>query len=136
MSVHSISDHWTTNESLLQSYRSIFIASQSLFISGAALTVNTWINLIIVGTAIFHLWIGYTIVNTRTKIVDFYKYDLSRFITNIDDYIHDKDKRLNANRSAGIKTNWRKTRIKIDIYIPLSFLIIWLSFLMKFLLTC
>lgn len=126
--------NWTLNESLLQSYRSIFIASQSLIISGAALTSGTWIHPIIISIAIVQLIIGYLVIVTRARIVDFYKFNLSEKGFKEEQYINNRTIRLNANKYIPGETNWRKTRIRIDLIIPLSFLLIWFCFLLQFIL--
>lgn len=127
-------DRWSINESLLQSYRAIFISSQSLFISAAALTTDSWIHLAVIGIALFQLYIGFTVVGSRALIVDYHKYGiLSRFPNVTErDYVHNLALRKEINSIVGISKNLRQTRFKIDILIPASFLIIWICFLINY----
>ena len=127
-------DKWTINESLLQSYRTIFISSQSLFISAAALTTGGWIHLVIIGIAIFQLYIGFTVVRARALIVDYHKHAVGSVRPELTEkeYVHDLKRRTEVNKTIGISTNWRQTRFKVDVLVPLSFLIIWICFLLRY----
>lgn len=125
---------WEVNESLLQSYRGVFIASQTLFISAVELTKeNPLLNFVIIAIAIFQLCIGFTVVRARSKVVDFYKFNLSiyyplsvyRDIDKEDVYVVNAKVRLKTNKNIPAESNQRQTRKKIDYWIPSSFLLIW-----------
>jgi hypothetical protein len=44
------------------------------------------------------------------------------------DYVHDSALRANANRLLGVAKNWRETRLKMDVALPVLFSAIWLAF--------
>jgi hypothetical protein len=139
---------WSVNESLLQSYRSIFISSQSFLLAVGAVLVEQYpyLNIVIAGLSLLMIWwIWIPVVKARRRIVDYYKYALKlndeqsvlflqRFIEH--DYVKDGTQRREANQflqeAIGEKkpiTDLRETRKKIDIYLPIGFSIIWLLFI-------
>ena len=147
MSIETTSERWELNESLLQSYRSIFIASQSILVAAGVMAVASiqakWITLLISGIAIFQLILGFSVVKARGMIVDFHKFNLAkRFDKNgeilsekecsevLDEhtYVHESKIRKKISKTINKKL-WRETRVKIDIIIPLSFLVIWICFI-------
>ncbi len=132
---------WATNEGLLQGYRSTFIGSQSFLLAIGVLlldrSLQSWMMIVMalisVGIIVF-IWIP--VVRARALIVDYYKIQLDQDFTNSPDfcgdediYIHDKDCRKVMNLAAGLKTNWRKTRIKVDMVLPAIFSLIWAGLL-------
>jgi hypothetical protein len=126
---------WSVNESLLQSYRSIFISSQSFLLAVGAVLVEQYpyLNIVIAGLSLLMIWwIWIPVVKARRRIVDYYKYALKlndeqsvlflqRFIANqfLQEAIGEKKP----------ITDLRETRKKIDIYLPIGFSIIWLLFI-------
>lgn len=129
--------NWQLNESLLQSYRGIFITSQSLLVGAVAFTKEPWLNMVIIIMALILLRIGFTVIRARARVVDFYKFNLCRYkykgieITK-EKYVTEKVIRDEANHDIVTdKTNWRPTRVKVDLWIPRIFFLIWLSFLIK-----
>jgi hypothetical protein len=127
-------DKWSINESLLQSYRSLFISSQSFLLAVGAIMVGKD-RVILLSVAIIGLVMIWTIwfpaVRARHRIVDYYKFGsqlapaLRQTICSESDYVNDRKARSAANVSFGIDTNWRKTRLKLDLLTPLMFTMVW-----------
>ncbi len=102
--------------------------------------------------SIIQIWyIWFRIIRVRTLVVDFYKYKMPEFCDNHGDllidseyiekleestYIKNKEVRKKTNVSMGKILNkdgeefhnFRFTRIKLDIIIPILFTIIWIAF--------
>ncbi len=127
-------DRWSINESLLQSYRSIFMTSQSFLlavgaiVSGKSLVV--FLAMFAVGLlAIWVVW--FPVVRARHRIVDYYKFrdslsqSVQSEVCSEKEYVHDANLRRKANELFGIKTNWRPTRRKMDLLMPLLFSFVW-----------
>lgn len=126
-------ERWNVNETLLQSYRSIFISSQSFILAVGAIVLDksTFILAAIAIMSLIMIWVvWFPVVVSRHKIVDFYKYRALKPADIPDcsesEYVHDQGKREQANEVFGITTNWRKTRIKLDLFIPIMFTLVWL----------
>lgn len=128
-------DKWTLNESLLQSYRGIFIGSQSFLLAVGAMFAQTpKLNWALVGLALLSVYViwrmWFPIVPSRARIVDYYKfksdsaYDSAFEGITEDDYVRNDDVRESVN-SEICKNNWRETRRKVDIGLPVIFTIIW-----------
>ena len=145
-------DKWSTYEANVQSYRSNMIASQSFLLSVGAILLDksTCSLLICASIALIQLWfIWYRVIRVRTIIADFYKFNLSnRFsecgnpLTNgqcpltEDTYLKKKHIRKIVNARLAqdegkpkLKRNMRTTRFKLDLLLPISFTIIWISFI-------
>jgi hypothetical protein len=128
-------DRWAVNESLLQSYRSIFVSSQSfLLAAGAVLTdKEPWLLYSAAAIALVMIWlVWFPVVRSRLYIVDYHKYlallpgaQLQPPCTEFE-YVHDASKRIQANSSFGLSSNWRATRIKMDVVLPIMFSSLWL----------
>ena len=141
---------WSTYEANVQAYRSNMIASQSFLLAVGAILFekNNILLAICVVIALLQLWyIWYRIIRIRTIIVDYYKFNL---LNRFDDdgnkaancelplkertYVKNKKVRRKVNNQLAIenpklKHNMRLTRIKVDLILPISFSVIWLSFL-------
>lgn len=133
---------WTINENLLQSYRLVFIESQSFFLAvGAILTLNTshdWIFYVFTGLAIIIIWyIWFRVVRVRHLIVDYHKFIHLYILKNQIEpegicseklYINNCDRtyRKNTNKILDIDKNWRLTRFKIDLLLPIIFTVSWI----------
>ena len=130
-------EKYQTNEDLLQSYRSIFISSESFLLAVGAIFLekNLIMLLITVVIGLVMIWfLWFPIVRARHLIVDYYKYQAkltlsSKNICSVDEYVDKKNRELRkqTNKMLGINTNWRKTRKKIDLYLPILFSIVWVS---------
>jgi ABC-type bacteriocin/lantibiotic exporter with double-glycine peptidase domain len=111
---------WNTNESLLQSYRSIFISSESFLLAvGALFWAQSMIILLVISIlSLLIIWfIWFPVVVSRHRIVDYYKYNME-CIEVIDKptttkYVKDRKYRNQLNKVIGLKSNWRDTRIKL-----------------------
>jgi len=118
------------NESLLQSYRSIFISSQSIFLAlgGLLLNKSNFLTLILALICLLQIWwIWFGVVYSRAKIVDFYKYSIGeKHNISEHDYVSITARRRFINRTIGIKT-FRTTRIKIDIILPILYSVMWMG---------
>lgn len=146
--------NWSVYEANVQAYRSNFISSQSFMLAVAAIVLDkSFVLTFIISTlSIIQIWyIWFRIIHIRTIVVDFYKYQMYKYFDNNgglkdnntinylceNTYVRNKfiRKKVNENMSKffnrGEKTfhNFRLTRIKIDIIIPILFTIIWIAFL-------
>ena len=131
---------WEINESLLQSYRTTFIISQSVFVVLGGLLLNNTIQnslmLLLAIIILFIIWyFWFSAVRARALVVDYYKiqvmFDFSNQVElckNVDEYVNNLTKRRAMNRVAGIKSNWRDTRIKFDLLLPVIYTIVWILF--------
>lgn len=129
---------WSVNESLLQSYRSIFISSQSFLIAVGAILLDAktpvWLLALIAGLALLMIWyLWFRVVVSRHRAVDYYKFQIDKktpenFFNCCTEreYISNSLKRTSIN-CALQKKNWRPTRIKVDFLLPLIFTSIWLA---------
>ena len=134
-------DFYSTNESLLQSYRRIFISTESFLLTVGLFAYGLDNLVIFFALVIFNffiiscLWIP--IVRWRALIVDYYKFNINKIVNcqsnekkyTLKDYLKKPDKRQEANKEIGLISNWRETRSKIDIALPILFLYIWYFFL-------
>ena len=136
-------DKYSTNEGLLQSYRQIFIESEAFLLTAGVLAFEKYfpvfITIVFCGFITILIW--FPVVFSRHHIVDYYKFSVGKRTTfSEDDYVHPR-KRKNTTRKEinkfvggklGEKGNLRKTRIKLDIIIPLSFFATWLVLLFSY----
>lgn len=127
-------ERWSINESLLQSYRSLFISSQSFLLAVGAIVAGKS-TAVVSAVALFSLlmiWaIWFPVVRDRHRIVDYYKYGASlpepkrAELCSEKQYVHNPKLRMKANVAFGIETNWRPTRVKLDLLTPVMFTAIW-----------
>ena len=149
--MRNFENEWNTNESLLQSYRSIFLSSQSFLLAVGAILIDKGNILILVAAiALIQIWfIWFRVVYARLLIVDYYKYGglLEDEVLNSvgghlaylkadDKYVQDTEYRKKVNSifkscDLNFSKNMRTTRIKIDVLIPVTFTLIWTGFLLK-----
>ncbi len=139
---------WSVNESLLQSYRSIFISSQSFLLAVGAVTFDRYafLNIILaVMSLVMIWWIWLPVVTARRRIVDYYKFSLSLtaeqqlyYFEHFTEgqYVSDGKSREQVNdylentlQLTHKITDMRETREKVDFWLPFGFSIIWLFFL-------
>lgn len=149
---------WTLYDSIVQSYRSNMIASQSLLLAVAAIMVekNSLFNTVICIIGLIQLWyVWFRVIRSRTIISDFHKFNAQYgFCEKINTdgdlrstsnpanlteeiYVSNSKIRNKANNQLAIitgeeklRTNFRTTRKKLDYFLPFSFTIIWLMFLL------
>lgn len=129
------------NQSLLKSYRLIFISMQLLLLIAGTIVLfkSSLILYIISGIALIVIWwVWVPVVSSRHRLIDFNKYmaeasdDLKNRIRKIcpegeTGYVHNKSIREKVNELFGLESNWRETRRKIDIWLPVLFSIAWLT---------
>ena len=115
-------ERWSINESLLQSYRSLFISSQSFLLAVGAIVAgkSTAVVLAVAVLSLLMIWaIWFPVVRARHRIVDYYKYGTSlpepkrAELCSEKQYVHNPELRKKANEAFGIETNWRSTRVKL-----------------------
>ncbi len=128
-------EKYQSNEDLLQSYRSIFISSESFLLAVGAIFLEKSLLLLIITSTIglIMIWcLWFPIVRARHLIVDYYKYQaktpaIDAPICSVNDYVHNRKLRKETNKTLGIPTNWRETRKKVDLFLPVLFSIVWVS---------
>jgi hypothetical protein len=125
-------ERYFTNQNLLQSYRQIFISSESFLLAVGILALgeDKILFLIIAVFSILMICGWFDVVRSRHLIVDYYKFSIYKK-TGIsrDDYLKDPKIRNEANQSVGddlLKGNWRPTRVKIDLMLPVMFTLVWI----------
>lgn len=128
-------EKWSINETLLQSYRSIFISSQSVLLAVGAIvsSKSPMVLYLIAAISLLMIWvIWFPVVRARHRIVDYNKFrnELSESerseLCSEKQYVHDYTLRKKANERLGIMTNWRSTRKKLDILMPALISLVWL----------
>ena len=136
-------EKYKINEELLQSYRQIFIGSQSFFLAVGTILFTSVKNLdclllLLTSINVFIIWfVWFRVVRVRHLIVDFHKYyyeylknnrEIPDGVCNIKEYIDvfKWKKRKETTRRLGFKRNWRLARIKIDLILPITFTFVWL----------
>lgn len=133
-------DRWSINESLLQSYRSLFISSQSFLLAVGAIMVgkDRVILWCVGGFGLVMIWLmWFPAVRARHRIVDYYKFaaalapDQRAGLCSEGTYVNDRAARRAANALFGIDTNWRQTRLKLDLLTPVMFTAVWLVLLLN-----
>lgn len=146
-------EKWSTYEANLQSYRNIFLSSQSIMLAVGAIIVGESyvVTLLLAIISIFQIcYVWIPVIYYRSLLVDFHKYNLEeQFNCNGDILSSDKDihlteriyckqpkirKKVNKKISETIGVpfkNIRDTRRKIDITIPISISLIWLIYVLK-----
>ena len=125
---------WAVYESNVQSYRNTFNASQSMLLAFGALLYekNIIVFSLIAVTAVILIWaVWFQVITKRTLIVDYHKIFIDQKYNDppVDigekEYVENKKARQEFNAAAGMRTNWRLTRIKMDIVLPAMYSAIW-----------
>lgn len=128
-------ERWNINETLLQSYRSIFISSQSFLLAvGAIVSGKSPLVLYAVAAiSLLMIWgIWFPVVRSRHRIVDYYKHGMALPETKRSElctekqYVHDDELRKKANALFGVESNWRPTRKKLDLMMPVLVSSVWI----------
>jgi len=98
-------DPYQINEDLLQSYRQIFISTESFLLAVGAIILDKSLLLLMIIAAvsiitIWYLW--FRIVRSRHLIVDYYKFTLSEYMPPQNNsesiYVHNIELRKQANK--------------------------------------
>jgi len=131
-----LEETWILNESLLQSYRSILYTIQSIWIGIVAIDNLHHLKFFICMAGIAFLSLILSAIWARARTVDFYKFDLfdskdlnsDSFEGRLNTYVKNSKIRHDVNQliPGKKKSNWRETRVILDIIIPLGFLLVWL----------
>ena len=132
------------NESLLQNYRSSFIASQSLLIATGAMFYqkNDIVFMFIGIVALAQMVLWARVIYIRGLIVDYYEYNVGK-IFNCNGYRIEYNERLSAdayvkNREVRKRVNdtlnhyryrFDGTSFKVDVFMPISYFVLWLIML-------
>lgn len=144
-------DLYSINENLLQSYRQIFISTETFLLGVAVFAFDNkpMVFFPIVGLGIIIIGLGWLdclrlfeftgkcgVIIARARIVDYYKYNVNKTNISLDDYVHKREKRQKANKIIGgvlyIKGNWRETRKIVDRWIPVFFTVVWIILFLFF----
>ena len=148
-------EKWGINENLLQLYRQIFIGSQSFLLAvGAILSskTNHFYLILIAFISILSIWlIWFPVVRARHLAVDYHKYIYMFY----KDDVHDESKktglsdlilkekeyinvglfnwklRLGTNRMIGIPKNFRPTRVRMDLVLPIMYSLFWILIILN-----
>lgn len=134
-------NEWSINETLLQSYRSIFISSQSFLLAVGAIVSGKGhaghaVLYAIGAISLLMIWvIWFPVVRSRHLIVDYHKYgsklteSAQSSLCTVEQYVKNSKLRKEANALLAIKSNWRETRVKIDGLMPALISSVWLALL-------
>lgn len=131
-------DAWHNNEALLQSYRALFIPSQSLLLVVGAIASGKGHGLLytIAAISLVMIWaVWFPVVRARHLLVDYHKFGSRLSATeqqqlcSVDQYLARRSLRRQANALLGIRHNWRETRVKLDALMPALMSAIWLALL-------
>ena len=130
---------WNVHERALNAYRSINISSQAFLVAAGAFLASKQSFLIIpvAFIAILIIWVIWRpIVIARHRVADYYRYALEleplelqklEELGDGSDYASKNDVRAAANELFKLKTNWRPTRMKLDLFLPLFYTLIWFA---------
>lgn len=129
---------WQHNEALLQSYRKQFLGSQSLLLLlGAVLVGRSAWGLVAIGllalTMIWGVW--FPVIRSRQLVVDYHKFaarlnaEQRAGLCALGDYVRNPAARRQANQVFGLDSNWRDTRVKLDLLLPALMSGVWLVLL-------
>lgn len=144
---------WAINDANLQSYRNMYLSSQSIMLAVGAILIEKGVILIFL-LAIIALvqiyWIWIPIMYYRGVLVDFYKFKLGEhfdwngdFVEEISEhpltesiYCDSKKIREKVNYIYHDKiykdkpfSNRRKTRRKLDVLMPISMTLMWVLYI-------
>lgn len=126
---------WQSHESLLQSYRSQFLLSQSLLlVAGAVLAGRLHGALVAIGAiALVMIWgIWFPVIRARQLLVDYHKFsgrlsaEARAGLCGPGEYVKNRQQRRQADQVLGIRSHWRETRVKLDLLLPLLLSAMWL----------
>ncbi|WP_425836893.1 hypothetical protein [Microbacterium sp. PA5] len=145
---------WSTYEANVQSYRGLSMSAQSLYLAVGAILLGVGDRLpfftVLILAMVTTWYVFFPVIFARCAIVDFHKFDLgSRFDRDGNPRESTDDSRLserayaNLWRGRGLRARvashidmpagqrfrtMRQTRLKLDLFIPISVTIVWLVF--------
>jgi hypothetical protein len=151
----SSENQWTTYEANVQSYRSLSMSAQSVYLAVGAILLGAEIKIpfyAVLGFAMVTTWyIFFPLIFARTAIVDFYKFDLGSLF-DADGHLRalsGKESRLSERAYANVLKGrhlrkkvyaaleipgpkpfrtLRETRVKLDVIVPITMTLVWLIF--------
>lgn len=144
---------WAINDANLQSYRNMYLSSQSIMLAVGAILIEKGVILVVL-LAIIALvqiyWIWVPIMYYRGIIVDFYKFKLGEHFDWNGDFVEEiaehplTDSIYCDNKKIREKVNYlyydkvykekpfsnrRTTRCKLDILMPISMTLMWVLYI-------
>jgi len=151
---------WSTYEANVQSYRGLAMSAQSLYLAVGAILLGVGDKLpfftVLVLAMVTTWYVFFPVIFARCAIVDFHKFNLgSRFDVHGDLRATEADSRLlerayaNLWRGRALRARvgaqiemparqrfrtMRQTRLKLDLFIPISVSIVWIVFALYILL--
>lgn len=133
---------WAVYEANVQAYRGSFNSAQSILLAFGAIIYdkNTWLFILISVLAVLQIWyIWFRVIRARILIVDYHKIfvDPKYRIPGTDitekEYVEDECARRAFNEAAGMPVNWRQSRFKMDILLPILYTFLWCAMLISLL---
>lgn len=132
---------WGIQDSLLQSYRNIFLTSQSIIFAVAVFVASgskPYLSFFLLPIGIYLLWIWFTICRSRGYDVWFFHWQLLKFEDGqpIDSKIFTnfkkwqslgvkKQKKKLKNDNLGKRLLKSQVRVKMEYYLPCIFVVLW-----------
>jgi hypothetical protein len=125
---------WAVYEANVQAYRGSFNSAQSILLAFGAIIYdkNTWLFILIALLAVMQIWyIWFRVIRARILIVDYHKifvdpkYRIPETDITEKIYVEDECARRAFNEAAGMNTNWRLSRFKMDILLPILYTSLW-----------
>jgi len=133
---------WDIQDSLLQSYRNIFLTSQSIIFAIAVSVASgskPYFSLFLLPIGIYLLWVWFTICQSRGYDIWFFQWQLLKFekgkqinskiLTNFKEWQGlgiKKQRETLENDDLGELLLKSKVRVKMESYLPCIFGILWL----------
>ncbi len=144
---------WSVYEANVQSYRNFFISSQTFLLAVGAILLDksSFLLVLVALIGVIEIWyIWFRVVAARIYIVDYYKFSFDDLYDNSGQPLKEGNEKLHYstycsnqklrkkvnqqftnhkgwNRSDKFR-NFRLTRIKIDIILPVLFTLVWAAF--------
>ena len=125
---------WSVYEANVQAYRGSFNASQAILLAFGAIIYgkNTSLFAFIAILALAQIWyIWFRVIRSRILIVDYHKifidpkYRPPEHDIGESAYLNDEKARREFNKAANMHSNWRLSRIKMDILLPILYTVLW-----------
>jgi hypothetical protein len=148
--IESVRATWSVYESNVQQYRSLSVTVQSFFLTVGSLVATSsrdglsavMVMGLVTSVGLFHLlYVWHLPLRARHKIVDYYKFQIERGLTDdqiaaldamcsVDEYVNNPQKRLRVNTEVFGKPDlrvFRTTRMKFDIVVPCLYALVWMA---------
>ena len=131
---------WAVYEANVQAYRGSFNSAQAILLAFGAIIFgeNTGLFTFIAVVAVLQIWyIWFRVIRTRILIVDYHKifvdpkYQPPEHDIGETAYVKDKDARRAFNQAAKMRSNWRLSRVKMDILLPILYTLLWCAMLIS-----